>query len=246
VTKSGRGAEVTMAPNTTHGCLAPYARVPMRATADRSFYERDYHFDQDVQQPGEARLRRALDLLAPMRGATFLDLGTGVGWAAHLAASEGVALAAGVDFAWRALQLGDEHIPGVARVQADGCRLPLRAASFDAVLSFGSLEHFPDVDLGLRELARILKPGGGAVVVVPNFYVRTGQPVELRLSHGGWRTRFERAGLHITATRADPGPAVLRDHRPVRMGVRAAAKVLALVPRLPYQFIFRLEPAPAS
>ena len=217
--------------------------VPMAATLDRSFYENEYHFPQDVQQPGETRLRRALDVLAPIDGATFLDLGSGVGWAANLAASDGADLAVGLDFAWRALQLGDAHIPEVARVQADGCRLPLRSASFDAVLSFGSLEHFPDVDAALREVARILKPSGRAVMVVPNFYVRTEQPVELRLSYRGWRSRFASAGLRITATKADPGPAVLRDRRPTRIGIRLAAKVLAVVPRLPYQFIFGLEPA---
>jgi len=88
----------------------------------------------------------------------------------------------------------------------------------------------------------VLKPSGRAVIVVPNFYVRTEQPMELRLSYGGWERRFEAAGLRIVETRADPGPAVLRDHRPVRMAIRTAAKVLALVPRLPYQFIFLLEP----
>jgi len=217
----------------------------MPATRERSFYETDYHFGRDVEQPGTDRLRRALDLLGPLADTTFLDLGSGVGWAANLAAADGAAVAVGADFALRALRLGAEHVPGVARVQADGCRLPLRDDAFDAVLSFGSLEHFPDVDAGLREVARVLGPAGRAVVVVPNFYVRTEQPVELRLRHGAWCERFAAAGLRVVTTRADPGPAVLRDRRPVRIAIRAAAKVLALVPRLPYQFIFLLEPVPA-
>jgi len=215
----------------------------MVATRERSFYETEYHFGQDVEQPGAARLRRALDLLGPMRGSAFLDLGSGVGWAANLASGDGATVAVGADFARRALLLGAEHVPGVARVQADGCNMPIRDDAFDGILSFGSLEHFPDVDAGLREVARVLRPGGRAVIVGPNFYVRTEQPMELRLSYQGWRRRFDAAGLRIVATRADPGPAVLRDRRPVRMAIRAAAKVLALVPRLPYQFIFLLEPA---
>ena len=214
----------------------------MVATRERSFYETEYHFGQDVEQPGASRLRRALDLLGPLRDTAFLDLGSGVGWAANLAAGDGARVAVGADFARRALLLGAEHVPGVARVQADGCRMPIRDDAFDGILSFGSLEHFPDVDAGLREVARVLKPSGRAVIVVPNFYVRTEQPMELRLSYGGWQRRFDAAGLRIVETRADPGPAVLRDHRPVRMAIRAAAKVLALVPRLPYQFIFLLEP----
>ena len=211
----------------------------------RDFYETEYHFGYYIMAAGESRLRRALDLLGPPSGGVFLDLGAGVGWAAHLVKQDGARLAVGLDFAWRALALGQQHIPGVARVQADGCLLPLRDAAVDRVLSFGSLEHFPDVDAGLRELTRVLRPGGKAVVVVPNFFSRTEQPRELRLRYGSWKRHFESAGLRITATAGDRGPAVLRDRRPARIAFRAAAKVLALVPRMHYQFIFRLEHASA-
>ncbi len=209
----------------------------------RGFYETDYHFDNDVRSAMEPRVRRALDLLAPLAGKVFLDLGSGVGWAAHFASGDGAGPAVGYDFAFRALDLGRQNISGVERVQGDGGALPFRDESFDCALSFGSLEHFPDVDKGLRELARVLRPHGVAVVVVPNFFVRTEQPQELRLSYRGWQRRFDAAGFQIARTRADPGPPVFRDSRPARMVVRAIAKALAYVPRLPYQFIFQLEHA---
>jgi ubiquinone/menaquinone biosynthesis C-methylase UbiE len=209
---------------------------------DRSFYEDSYHFDDDIVVPGEERLWHAIKLLEPLSGTSFLDLGSGVGWAAQLASERGGAKAAvGVDFAFRALKLGQDSIPGVMRVQGDGTRLPFRDNCFDRALSFGSIEHFPDVVQGLRELGRVLTPDGRAVVVVPNFYVRTEQPRELRLSYYGWRHRFIRAGLQIVATTADRGPAILRDRRPARIAFRSAAKVLSLVPGLQYQFIFLLK-----
>jgi SAM-dependent methyltransferase len=96
---------------------------------------------------------------------------------------------------------------------------------------------------GLRELGRVLTPGGRAVVVVPNFYLRTEQPLELRLSYFGWRDQFAQAGLRIVRTSADRGPAILRDHRPVRVAFRAGAKALSLAPGLQYQFVFLLEHA---
>lgn len=212
-----------------------------RMTTDRDFYETAYHFDDDVANPGEKRLWRAMRYLEPMSGGVFLDLGSGVGWAAQLASERGGArLTVGVDFALRALQLGQTAIPGISRIQGDGTALPFRNASFERVLSFGSLEHFPDVVAGVRELARVLKPGGRAVVVVPNFYVRTEQPRELRLSYGRWRRVFDSGGLQVIRTGADRGPDVMRDRRPLRIAARAAAKVLSIVPRLPYQFIFVL------
>ncbi len=51
----------------------------------RPFYETSYHFEDDVLAAGEARLWEAMRLLEPLAGTTFLDLGSGVGWAAHLA-----------------------------------------------------------------------------------------------------------------------------------------------------------------
>lgn len=213
-------------------------------SGDRSFYENSYHFDHDVVVPGEERLWRAVRMLEPLSGRSFLDLGSGVGWAARLASQRGRAgHVVGLDFAFRALKLGADSVPGVMRIQADGTQLPFRDNCFECVLSFGSVEHFPDVVQGLRELGRVLTPGGRAVVVVPNFYVRTEQPLELRLSYFGWRDRFAQAGLRIVSTSADRGPAILRDRRPVRVAFRAGAKALSFIPGLQYQFAFLLEHA---
>ncbi|MCW2541606.1 MAG: hypothetical protein JWN95_3331 [Frankiales bacterium] len=209
---------------------------------DRNFYENNYHFDDDIVAPGEERLWHAIKMLEPLDGTSFLDLGSGVGWAARLAGERGHAKSVvGLDFAFRALKLGEDSIPGVLRVQGDGTRLPFQDNCFDRALSFGSIEHFPDVVQGLRELGRVLSPEGRAVVVVPNFYVRTEQPRELRLSYYGWRSRFTEAGLRIVATSADRGPAILRDRRPARIVFRAGAKMLSFVPGMQYQFAFLLE-----
>lgn len=212
-------------------------------TASRHFYEGSYHFDDDIVSPSEERLWRAMKLLEPLAGSTFLDLGSGVGWAAHIARERGkAAQTLGLDFAWKALQLGADTMPEIWRVQGDGCSLPLRDNSFDRVMSFGSVEHFSDVVGGLREIARVLTREGRAVVVVPNFYVRTEQPQEIRQSWRGWKRSFEEAGLEIVKTRADFGPKVLRDRRPARVVFRAGVKVLGLIPGLQYQFAFLLKP----
>jgi ubiquinone/menaquinone biosynthesis C-methylase UbiE len=208
----------------------------------RDFYESTYHFEADMASPGESRLWRSMRLLEPMGDTTFLDLGSGVGWAAKLARERGRAKhTVGIDFAFKALRLGAEQMPETHRVQGDGCHLPLQDRSIDRVLSFGSVEHFPDVVEGLRELARVLAPGGRAVVVVPNFYVRTEQPQELRQSWTAWKRDFDAAGLEVLKTRADFGPKILRDRRPARVVFRAGVKVLALIPGLQYQFVFLLR-----
>lgn len=52
-------------------------------------------------------------------------------------------------------------------VRLDLTRLPWAAQSFDAVLCNHVLEHVPDDRAALRELRRVLRPGGWAVVQVP-------------------------------------------------------------------------------
>jgi SAM-dependent methyltransferase len=45
-------------------------------------------------------------------------------------------------------------------VQADGCRLPFRDASFAIVVTFDVLEHIPDDNAFLASITRVLAPGG--------------------------------------------------------------------------------------
>jgi SAM-dependent methyltransferase len=46
--------------------------------------------------------------------------------------------------------------------------LPFRDATFDAVYSMGTIEHFDETERAVHEMARVLKPGGCAIVGVPN------------------------------------------------------------------------------
>ena len=54
--------------------------------------------------------------------------------------------------------------PDVRGDVADVCALPFADASFDVVLAMHMLYHAPDPDLAVREIARVLKPGGRAIV----------------------------------------------------------------------------------
>jgi SAM-dependent methyltransferase len=126
----------------------------------------------------------------------------------------------------------------VSWVCGDGTRLPFADGSFDRAFSFGSMEHFPDVATGFSELARVLRSGAVAVSVVPNFYVRTAQPIEHRDTARGWRRIIERAGLRVIKVGADSGPALFKNRRPARIALRIGLRLLGAIPALRYQFIF--------
>ena len=55
-------------------------------------------------------------------------------------------------------------------ISGDIRSLPFRSACFDLVLSFGVIEHFSDPRPLLKEIHRVLKPGGKALITTPNIY----------------------------------------------------------------------------
>ena len=74
------------------------------------------------------------------------------------------------------------HRPGLA--QADIRTLPLRTGSVDLVYSMGTIEHFPEHAAATREIARVLRPGGRAIIGVPNRRDPFLRPLLVRLLQG--------------------------------------------------------------
>jgi len=64
-------------------------------------------------------------------------------------------------------ELGDDAAVDV--VAGDAQRLPFEDATFDRVIASEVLEHVPDDEAALAELARVLRPGGTIAVTVPSY-----------------------------------------------------------------------------
>ena len=67
--------------------------------------------------------------------------------------------------AWRARERG---LKAVNFLSGDITNLPLADASVDIIISSEVIEHLPDPMPALKEMARVLKPGGYAMVTTPN------------------------------------------------------------------------------
>ena len=108
--------------------------------------------------------RRAVDLAGVGAGSRALDVATGTGDLAIELASRG-AFVTGVDFSPAMLDLARNKAPDVEFEEGDALALRFADGEFDAAtVGFGA-RNFADLDKGLRELARVTKPGGRVVVL---------------------------------------------------------------------------------
>jgi SAM-dependent methyltransferase len=105
------------------------------------------------------------------RDLDVLDVGSGQGIDLALYARAG-ARVTGIDLTPRHVQLARAHLDAVGLnatvIHGDGEALPFADASFDRVSSNGVLHHTPDMMAALYEIARVLRPGGDARIIVYN------------------------------------------------------------------------------
>ncbi len=150
---------MTIRPDTSTSLYAKYA-----ANAAQNYED---HFVPAIGTPFALRLL-ATAQLAP--GERVLDVACGTGLAARLAA-EAVGpqgTVAGLDPTPGMLELARSVSPaGIDWYEAPAESMPLPDASFDVVLCSMGLQFFEDKVQGLREMRRVLAPGGRAVVSTP-------------------------------------------------------------------------------
>ena len=101
------------------------------------------------------------------RDGLILDAGCGVArWPIYLRRAGYRVL--GLEYSHDACRIAVANDPGLAVVRGDVRRKPLKDASVDAVVSLGVVEHDEaGPDVALREIRRVLRPGGTLILAVP-------------------------------------------------------------------------------
>jgi len=110
-----------------------------------------------------------LSLIKFEKGQTLLDVSCGKGYLVALAQKKGLN-ATGIELSNTALKLSRESFPHSRFLQANAESLPFPDNSFDYVTNLGSLEHYLNPQKGCRDMSRILKPSGTAVILLPNSH----------------------------------------------------------------------------
>jgi SAM-dependent methyltransferase len=124
-----------------------------------------------VQSPvhsGGPDLEQIRDIVARRPDANVLDLGCGGGHVSYFVAPVARAVtacdpAAELESAVSA-EAARRGLANVTTEQAPAEKLPFDDASFDVVVARHTTHHWPDVRRGIREAARVVKPGGVVVI----------------------------------------------------------------------------------
>jgi ubiquinone/menaquinone biosynthesis C-methylase UbiE len=155
--------------------------------------------------------RRTIELTALRPGLSFLDLGCGTGWAVRYVARslhmQGQFY--GIDLSTRMIEKAREQTGEQRCIHfdvADAERLPFGDAFFDLVICTNSFHHYQHPQEVLREIHRVLKPGGSVCITDPTTDDAIGRMIDRRhrrkepehvrfYSTGEYKSMFQGTGI---------------------------------------------------
>lgn len=155
--------------------MAPLATTPARTREVSAFfdlqaarYDRAYDGHGPDSHLLHIRMRTALALLGDGPG-EVVDIGMGPGRLCEQLAQRGWTVS-GIDPSPEMVTRARARMPEAAARMREGRAeaLDFADASFDAVVGTGVLEYAADLRSVLAELSRVLRPGGRAVLSIPN------------------------------------------------------------------------------
>jgi len=191
----------------------------------------------------ETYVRHKSDLLAfagiDPRGASILDAGAGFGMTLIVLVYLGAAQAQGIESHAPMVRTANEYMPllpsnvreRVSMDQGDVLAMPYEDETFDAVLSIEAISHYRDVERALREIHRVLRPGGVLAVSDGNNGLN---PIKRRKTRQVWDA-FEFGaysgflhGHEITHNYRAEREAFIREHYPALPAERLARETFGM------------------
>ena len=190
-----------------HPCGTKFADAP---PGSRRFYElvEEHRYSKEWHIPAAAGFSETNDL-------RVLEIGCGLGTDGAQFAKAGADYT-GVDLTDAAIELAQKRfqlfgLRGTFRT-ADAERLDFPDDSFDIVYSHGVLHHTPDTAGAVKEVHRVLKPGGRAVVML---YHRDSYNYRVNISvlrRGGVHLLRWNSGVKLVRLLTGESEAALREH----------------------------------
>lgn len=187
----------------------------------KNFYDKCYYGEIKPGEKIEKRSSRKSpeqkfleSIFCPRSGEKLLDVGCGVGITLGMLEGSGADLW-GIDISKKATEIAKKRVNKPEQIIcANGDPLPFFNDEFDYVLAWGAVEHFPSIPSIVKEVKRVVKKDGKAIIMVPNVYyykfvwdsLRKGsgpaklQEIDVHYSFREWKDLIEGTGLSISKT----------------------------------------------
>lgn len=155
--------------------------------------------------------KRIVDLAKKyIKTGKLLDISCGKGFVVGLASQNGFE-SYGLDISPKAIEMAIKKYPAGNFIQGSSEKMLFSNKEFDVITNLGSLEHYLDMEIAIKESVRVLKNSGIIIYMMPNQYflpsiikvLFTGdpndklQPIERFASKTEWKELLEKNGLKI-------------------------------------------------
>jgi ubiquinone/menaquinone biosynthesis C-methylase UbiE len=165
------------------------------------------HYDQQFFHYNAKTINATTQFVKDINDKTVLDIGCGTGIFLKLLSSHyPLAELTGVDIVDNMLHIARQKLPdSVALIEASACHLPVSDNSVDLITSTSALHYFPDQELALREMLRVLKPTGELIITdwCYDFFSNRILDIYLKAIGKGHYHMLGSKGLHDRLQQAD-------------------------------------------
>lgn len=145
------------------------------ATEYDRWHNREIDSDPERADESAPWYRLVLEYLGNLEGKRILEIACGRGGFLRVLAKRG-AKVFGTDFSSAALEFASRKAASngsggilIDFIQADAQQLPFASEAFDVVVSCETIEHLPNPQAGLNEMARVCRSGGLLYLTTPNY-----------------------------------------------------------------------------
>ncbi|WP_456369903.1 methyltransferase domain-containing protein [Geoglobus sp.] len=131
------------------------------------YFSKVYDFVNPFFYSHEMR-RTVVDMAKVVKGDLVLEVGCGTGFTTEeIARRVGEENVVAVDLTPEQMEKAVRRFGGAEFLRGDAENLPFRDSVFDASISAGSIEYWPNPQKGVQEMARVTKSGGRVVILAP-------------------------------------------------------------------------------
>ncbi len=142
-------------------------RYRMKKSSNSLYYLNNKEYTEFLSSINIGWYQKYIDFLEhDLSNGKILDIGCGTGLVVEEYSRDGFD-AYGVDVSLTSIESAKKRLGNYRLIKDEN--IPFPDKSFDSVGSFTVLEHVHNPELLIREMVRVLKPGGNIVIAAPNF-----------------------------------------------------------------------------